>query len=112
MSVKNPAAVSLARSLAMHFANEAPFSDRADEEFDSDDAASNVADAMHPEFREEEESLLAELRPVLGEDLSRKLSDFLGAHEAHHQDGGYLLGLAVGQLIRIPALAPRSAGAK
>ena len=64
-----------------------------------------MADALDPAFEATEAALLAELDAVIDPDLARRLSDFLGAHAAHSQDGGYLFGLAVGQRIHVPALA-------
>jgi hypothetical protein len=101
-------AITLARTLATEWANQSPWTDRGD--FDSDDAIGQVADVLDPKFEQEQASFLAELEPVIGSDLSRKLSDFLGRVMAHSEDGGYLFGLAVGQLVRVPSLAPPEMG--
>ena len=102
MSVHNSDAIALARTLAAEFANEAPFTERGDS--DSDAAIGQVADAIDPSFAAEKDALAAELEHVISDELFRKVDHFWGRLMAHHEDGGYLFGLAVGQLMKIPAL--------
>ena len=107
---EHPDAITLARTLATALANQCAWTDRGDA--DSDDAIGMVATALNPDIAKQQTALEAELAAVLTTDQIYRLSAFFGDLAAHHEDAGYLFGLAAGQLIRIPALMPSKGGAR
>jgi hypothetical protein len=100
----DPKTFALARQLAQTLVNEIPWTGSV--KCDSTDIISEVAAALDPLHLAKQEALLEEVRQHLPDDLGMRLVDFMGAAMAYSEDGGYLFGLAVGQLVRIPALAP------
>lgn len=97
-------AITLASALAAGYANAEPW-------VDPDDAIDKVAEALNPGFEQEQEAIRTQLASVLNPDVNRLISDFMGRLSEHRKEGGYLFGLAVGQLIRIPSLSPQKRGA-
>jgi hypothetical protein len=101
MSGTTPDALTLARVLAAEFVNEAIAV------FDDMDAIGQVAEQVDPTIVAEQAALMVEIETAAGPVVAAKVAAFMGRLAAQSQDGGYFFGLAVGQLVRLPALAPQ-----
>lgn len=108
MPKKTPkAAYATARTLAGKLANEAPFTMSGN--INDSDCIGTVAEALDATIDRVTSRLVAEIGQ-LSPDLARRMSDHIGSIMVNHQDAGYIFGLAVGQLVRVPALAPNGGG--